>query len=48
VLEVTFACSDGDCAEEHRVLVSTPRELDQLCDCGYGLVLIQIAEVQLV
>jgi len=49
VLEVLLICSDEDCAEERRAVVSSLRELDGLgCECGYGLVMLRVAEVELV
>ena len=49
MLEVLLLCSDEDCADERRVLVSSLGELDGLgCDCGYGLVVLRVAQVELV
>jgi hypothetical protein len=49
VLEVLLLCSDGDCAEERQVLVSSLEDLDGIgCECGFGLVLLRVAEVELV
>ena len=48
MLEITFVCCDSACAEERRVLVESLEEFEQLCDCGFCLVVLDVAEVQLV
>lgn len=48
MLEIAYACGDPACAEERRVVVESVEEFEQLCECGFGLVIIDIAEVQLV
>lgn len=48
MLEVTFVCCDPACAEEQRVIVESLEEMEGLCDCGFGMVLIDFAEVELV
>jgi hypothetical protein len=41
-------CSGPDCVEELEVVVSELDELDRFnCDCGYGLALLAVAEVEL-
>lgn len=42
-------CSGPECTEELEVVVSELGELDHFnCDCGYGLALLSISEVELV
>ena len=49
MLEVLLLCSDEDCAEERQVHVSSLEELDGLgCECGFGVILVRVAEVELV
>jgi hypothetical protein len=46
MLHVTLLCSDEDCAELCESIVESLDELDGLgCDCGYGLVLLRVAEL---
>lgn len=46
MLQVTILCSDEDCAELREVVVESLDELDGLgCDCGYGMVLLRVAEL---
>jgi hypothetical protein len=48
VLHVTLLCSDGECAELREAAVESLDELDGLtCDCGYGLVLLRVAQLEL-
>jgi hypothetical protein len=40
-----IVCSDPECAEETEVTVESLDELDGcVCECGFGFVLIQVAE----
>jgi hypothetical protein len=40
-------CSDPDCYEERELLVGSLAELDGFaCECGYGFVLLAVAEAQ--
>jgi hypothetical protein len=48
MLAVTFVCSDSECAEERQAVVDSLEELDGLCDCGFGLVVLDLAEVEVV
>ena len=46
---MTLLCSDEDCAELREAVVDSLDELDGLgCDCGYGRVLLRVAEPALV
>ncbi len=46
MLQVTLLCSDEDCAELREVVVDSLDELDGLgCECGYGFVLLRVAEL---
>jgi hypothetical protein len=46
MLHVTLLCSDEDCAELREAVVDSLDELDGLgCECGYGLVLLRVAEL---
>ena len=45
---MTFFCSDHACAEEREALVESLDQLEGLCDCGFGLVVLDVAEVELV
>ena len=43
---VHVTCSDPDCAEEAEAVVATVAEADDVvCECGFGTVLIAIAEL---
>jgi hypothetical protein len=45
MLLARIVCSDPECAEETEVTVETLDELDgHACECGFGFVLIQVAE----
>jgi hypothetical protein len=45
VLLARIVCSDNGCEAELEVAVATLDELDGLvCDCGYGYVLLTVAE----
>ncbi len=47
MLHVRLICPDQGCAEEREAIVASLDELDGLtCECGYGLVLLQVAELQ--
>ncbi len=49
MLLARITCSDDDCWEEVEVTVETLEELDGLiCDCGYGFVLVTVADAALV
>jgi hypothetical protein len=48
MFEVKFVCCDAACAEEQSVMVESLEDLERLCDCGFGLVLLDIAAVELV
>jgi hypothetical protein len=42
---VHVTCSDQDCAEEFETVVDTLEEVDDVvCECGYGTVLVSVAE----
>ena len=42
-------CSHGDCTEEVELIVEGLEELDEgACPCGYGFVLLNVAQVELV
>jgi Na+-transporting NADH:ubiquinone oxidoreductase subunit NqrD len=46
MLHVTVLCSDADCAELVEFEVESLAELDGLtCGCGYGAVLLRVAEL---
>lgn len=48
MLAVTVICSDPDCWEQREVFVESFEQLDEAaCDCGYGFVVVRIAEAQL-
>jgi hypothetical protein len=47
VFAVTLICSDPGCWEEREVIVESLDELDEgACGCGYGFVVLRVAEVQ--
>jgi hypothetical protein len=47
VLYATLLCSDYDCAELIELEVESLDELDGFgCECGYGAVLLRVAELQ--
>jgi hypothetical protein len=47
VFIVHVSCSDEACAEEIEAVVESLDELDGLvCECGYGTVLVSVAEVE--
>ena len=47
MLEVTLLCCEEGCAELLEVVVENLEELDGMtCECGYGLVLLRVAELQ--
>jgi hypothetical protein len=47
MLEVTVLCSDQGCTEVHEILVADLEQLEGFtCECGYGLVLLRVAEVE--
>lgn len=49
MLHVTLICSDEECAELREAVVESLDELDGLsCDCGYGLLVLRIAQLELV
>ena len=49
MLLITCVCSDPACAEEQDVIAQGMQMLEpSSCDCGYGLVLFEVAEVELV
>lgn len=42
-------CSGRDCTEELEVVISDLDELERLnCECGYGMMLLTLSEVELV
>ena len=44
-----IVCSGQNCIEERELVVEDLDELDGVsCDCGYGFVLLEIAEIELV
>jgi hypothetical protein len=46
VLIVHVTCSDPACAEEVEAVVATIEEADDVvCECGFGTVLIAVAEL---
>ena len=43
---VNVICSDEDCAEEIEAVVETMEEVDDIvCECEYGTVLLQVADL---
>ena len=49
MLLIKRVCSDPACAEELGVITETLDRPEQSgCECGYGLLLLEVAEVQLV
>jgi hypothetical protein len=47
VLHATLLCSDHGCAELVEAEIESLAELDGLtCECGYGVVLLRVAELQ--
>ncbi len=44
-----IVCSHGECTEEIELIVEGLEELDEgACPCGYGFVLVSVAQVELV
>jgi hypothetical protein len=49
MLIARMLCSDPECAEEREVVIAELAELDRVCcECGFGLVVTSISEVEVV
>jgi hypothetical protein len=49
MLIARMLCSDPECAEEREIVIAELAELDRVCcECGFGLVVTSISEVEVV